>query len=267
VAELSRANEDEAFITGNGIAARCRHVLNYQELTVNDGVDNDWWFCKADFLEYFFSELAPDDGFVLFSHNSDRRIGRRFRRELRRRRLVAWFAQNPALVHPKLRALPIGVANPTWPIGDTTVFRRVQATPPPKTELFDVSFVVDTNPDERTYCLEQTGLRLAPRRPFPEHVRRLASAYFCISPRGNGIDTHRTWEALYLRTIPVVTRSLVTEHHPDVPMIVLNDWSEFGSVRFSPELYRHTWGEWGPEELGLDSYLRGVEEAVRELRT
>lgn len=112
VARLSAAPPDEGFITGNGIAARCRYVLNYDALRVNQHVDNDWWFCKADFLEYFFAEVAPSEEFVLFSHNSDRAIGRRFRRELRRRRLVAWFAQNPTFEHPKLRALPIGIANP-----------------------------------------------------------------------------------------------------------------------------------------------------------
>jgi hypothetical protein len=51
VARLSLTPDDESFITGNGFAAQCRHVLNYDVLTVNEHVQNDWWFCKADFLE------------------------------------------------------------------------------------------------------------------------------------------------------------------------------------------------------------------------
>jgi hypothetical protein len=263
--ELSAAPADDWFITGNGIARCCRYVLNYGELSVNEGVDNSWWFCKSDFLEYFFRELAPKEPFVLFTHNSDRTIGEGFLRELRRPRLIAWFAQNPGVEHPKLRALPIGIANPRWRHGDQAVLRRVQLAERPKRELFDVSFVVESNEAERRYCLEQTGLRLAERVGHEAYLERLASARFCLSPRGNGIDTHRTWEALYLRTVPIVTRNLVTDHHPDLPMIVLDDWSQFRSLDFSPELYEQTIGDWSPSMLRLDSYLDRVERTIREL--
>ena len=37
-----------------------------------------------------------------------------------------------------------------------------------------------------------------------------------ISPNGNGIDCVRTWESLYVGTVPLVPRSPVTEHHPDL---------------------------------------------------
>jgi len=265
VAARSRAPEDESFITGNGLAARCRYVLNYGPLVVNEDRDNDWWFVNGDSLEYFFRNHAPDR-FVLLSHNSDREIGRRFLRELRRPRLVAWFAQNPVLEHPKLRALPVGVANPYWPHGDQAALRAAQAASAEKSRLFDVSFNVETNPSVRRYCLEQTGLELAPQRPFPEYLEGLARSWFCVSPRGNGIDCMRTWEALYLKTIPVVTRSLVTEHHADLPLVVLDDWSEFRSIDFSPELYRRLWGDWDPAELRLDRYCRRIEERVAELR-
>jgi hypothetical protein len=266
IAELSVAPGDDSFLTGNGLAAHCRYVLNFDVLEVNERVDNDWWFCKADFLEYFFADLRPDDDFVLFSHNSDRTIGRRFRRRLRRKNLIAWFAQNPVLRHERLRALPIGIANPTWPHGDQAALSRVQAVAPAKRELFDVSFSLATNPGERAYCLEQTGLTLAPPIGYPEYLERLASAYFCISPAGNGIDSHRTWEALCSRTIPVVTRSLVTEHHADFPFVVLEEWSQFRSIDFTPELYAEIWRDWDPAALRLDRYLKRVDTTIAALR-
>jgi hypothetical protein len=266
VADFSRAPASERFITGNGIAARCRYVINYDDVTVNENVRNDWWFCKADYLEYFFAEHAPRDPFVLFSHNSDRAIGKRFRRELRRRALVAWFAQNPLLEHPKLHALPIGIANPRWPHGDQAELARVQDAQLPKSALFDASFDAGTNPVERQYCLQQTRLELAPRVPFPQYLERLASAFFCISPNGNGIDCVRTWEALYLRTIPIVTRSRITDDHHDLPLIVLDDWSQFGSLDFSPKLYERTIGAWSADALRLDRYLERVERIIAVAR-
>jgi hypothetical protein len=247
------------FLSGNGIAARCRYVLNYDVLSVNEDVENDWWFCKADFLEFFFREIAPREPFVLFSHNADRTIDRRFARRLRNRHLRAWFAENAAFHHPKLFALPLGIANPRWPHGDGAALAEAQRTPVEKTQLFNTSFALDTNPEGRSYCLEQTGLPLGTRRPFPEYLLDLKGAYFCVAPRGNGIDTHRLWEALYVGTVPVATRSVLTEQHPDLPLVVLDDWADFRSIDFSPELYRERWSEFDPDSLRLDAYLRRIE--------
>jgi hypothetical protein len=241
-------------------------VLNYGVPAVNEHIENDWWFCKADLLEHFFAELAPDSPFVLFSHNGDRTIDRRFKRPLRRRSLVAWFAANAALADPKLFALPLGIANPVWPHGDVGTLEAVQRAEIPKVRLFDVSFSVQTNRAERLRCLGATGLELDAPAPFPEYLERLASSHFCLAPRGNGIDTHRIWEGLYVGTIPVVTRSVLTDQHPDLPLVVLDDWSEFRSVGFSPELYQRTWGDWRPDELRLDRYLERVARALEGLR-
>jgi len=263
---LTATPKDEAFITGNGIAARCRFVLNYDVFRVNKRGRDGWWFCKADYLEYFFARYAPSEPFVLFSHNSDRAIDESFQAELDDDRLVAWFAQNPVFEHPKLRALPIGLSNPYWPHGDQKALKAVQAARLPKTELFDVSFNPETNRAERLRCLTETGLQAASRVPYRDYLRRLASAYFCISPNGNGIDCVRTWEALYLRAIPVVTRSLLTEQHADLPLLVLDDWSEFRSIDFGPELYRRLWRDWDPDEIRLDRYFARIEGAIAGLR-
>ena len=77
------------------------------------------------------------------------------------------------------------------------------------------------------------------------------------------MDTHRVWEALYLRTIPVVTRTVLTDQHPDVPMIVLDDWADFRRVELTPELYAETWGAFDPQQLELDRYLEGVAAIIR----
>ena len=260
-ASLGLTSHDSQFITGNGVAARCRYVLNYGELEVNEAVDNDWWFCKVDFLEHFFRELAPDRPFVLFSHNGDRSIRRWFAAYLRRRNLVACFAANVAFRHRKLFAIPLGIANPAWPHGDIAALEAAQNAPVAKERLFDVSFRVETNPRERLRCLAETGLELDPPRAFADHLARLASSYFCISPRGNGIDTHRTWEALYLGTVPVVTRSVLTDQHPHLPWVVLDDWSEFRSIDFSGDLYERVWNDFDRTQIGLDRYfdrIRGI---------
>jgi hypothetical protein len=267
IADLSRVEPYTEFITGNGYASRCRYVLNYDVLSVNEEIENDWWFCKSDWLEYFFRELAPDSPFVLFTANSDRPIGRTFARQLDRPTLLAWFGNNVAFEHPKLFAVPLGLGDPSGAHGHAgEAVRAARRASLPKNRLFEVSFDVKTNPEERLHCLAETRLELDPPASTPEYLRRLASSYFCVAPRGNGIDTHRVWEAIYLGTVSVVTRSVLTDQHPELPLVVLDDWSEFGSIAFTPELYAKTWGNWQPAELTLDGYLRRVSRKLQKLR-
>ena len=54
----------------------------------------------------------------------------------------------------------------------------------------------------------------------------LARHKFVFSPRGNGLDCHRTWEALYLRTIPIVLRVEGMRYFEDLPIYFVDDWSE-----------------------------------------
>ena len=48
---------------------------------------------------------------------------------------------------------------------------------------------------------------------------------FVPSPAGNGIDCHRTWEALYLGAVPVVLRSEYFGEN-SWPVLVVDSWSE-----------------------------------------
>jgi hypothetical protein len=141
----------------------------------------------------------------------------------------------------------------------------VQAQGLAKTILFDASYDISTYPPAREYCRDQTGIEPGPRRDYEPYLRDLASSYFCIAPRGNGIDTHRVWEALYLRTVPVVTRSILTDQHPYLPLVVLDDWSQFDRVDFSRGLYEQLTTDWDPDVLRLDRYLERVEDALLQI--
>ena len=61
---------------------------------------------------------------------------------------------------------------------------------------------------------------------LPTVYRRNRHYPLWLSPRGNGIDCHRTWEALYLDAIPIVWHSTLDPLYADLPIIVINDSSE-----------------------------------------
>jgi len=49
---------------------------------------------------------------------------------------------------------------------------------------------------------------------------------FVFSTRWNGIDTHRLWESLYLRTIPIVKRCIGMEDFNDLPILFIKNWED-----------------------------------------
>jgi hypothetical protein len=49
---------------------------------------------------------------------------------------------------------------------------------------------------------------------------------FVLSPPGNGIDCHRTYEAIALGCIPIVKSSPLDPLYEGLPVIIVQDWSE-----------------------------------------
>ncbi|MEI8300523.1 MAG: hypothetical protein WCG10_02780 [Chlamydiota bacterium] len=49
---------------------------------------------------------------------------------------------------------------------------------------------------------------------------------FSISPHGNGLDCHRTWEDLILGCIVIVKTSPLDALYRDLPVVIVQDWDE-----------------------------------------
>ena len=49
---------------------------------------------------------------------------------------------------------------------------------------------------------------------------------FVLSPHGNGLDCHRTWEALILGCIPVVRTSPIDSLYEGLPVLIVNEWHD-----------------------------------------
>jgi hypothetical protein len=56
--------------------------------------------------------------------------------------------------------------------------------------------------------------------------RRYAQYPFVVSTTGNGLDSHRTWELLYLGSIVITKTSSLDGLFKDLPVVIVNDWGE-----------------------------------------
>jgi hypothetical protein len=72
-----------------------------------------------------------------------------------------------------------------------------------------------------TICIDKpTGVNIS---ALPSIYARNRQYPFWLSPRGNGLDCHRTWEALYLDVIPIVWNSTLDPLYVDLPVIIIKD--------------------------------------------
>lgn len=251
-------DHSKPWYTANGLASRCRYVWNYAGFVEND-VDNHWAFAKTDVWDrnppYVAQARKLDVPYTaFFTANSDAPV------EYAVVTHVPWFTTNLAVKHSKIHSLALSIGNAPYGHGDTAAISRVLARPIEKQRLFFAQYAVQNNPSERSKCLAATGVPLDEYRPFESYLTEMRKSYFCISPAGAGIDCHRTWEALIVGTVPVVTRSLVAEEHSDWPVVILDDWSDFKAADFTKQRYADLWGDFQPEALHMDNYLNRLRE-------
>lgn len=150
-------------------------------------------------------------------------------------------------------SLPLGVTNDSCEtklhklFGDTSHLSAADSTP---FRLdFDGSiyanFNVETNRAVRGPLLEQLRLQganvempeLSPQGRI-QYLRNLRSHSLVPCPEGNGVDTHRLWETLYMGGTPVViSNKIVNSLIKDLPVIVLKNWEQLKDYRLMQELW------------------------------
>ena len=179
--------------------------------------------------------------FILITHNSDYNIidDSVTRNITSNPKLIKWFGQNVGYKHDKISFIPIGIANRMWPHG--RIFDMVEIKmQKPKNNMVFMNFCIDTNHEKRQNCyntLVSKNVEFLPNVTCAENLDRMKTYKFCICPEGNGFDTHRLWEALFFKCIPILIKNTFSEivsNTTKLPMILLNSWDEF-DISLLPE--------------------------------
>ena len=62
--------------------------------------------------------------------------------------------------------------------------------------------------------------------PRTETWKNMIEYAFVLSPFGNGMDCHRTWEALLCGCIPIVRSSVFNELFDGLPVLIVDKWED-----------------------------------------
>lgn len=150
---------------------------------------------------------------------------------------LIWFAQNVDIKHSRIYSLPIGFENSEW-FPETQKINTMKQIKDefrgnkkyPCMAIFNPS----THPQRikvlqyyysMSWCFTQPSINDG--HSFLSYIKTLAQSAFCVCPRGNGIDTHRLWEALFCNCIPIVERCVNIEFYEHkLPIFIVDDLTQ-----------------------------------------
>jgi len=190
-------------------------------------------------MDFFHYSESLNDQFVLITHNSDNCITQNISDYIDSNvpNLKAWFGQNIDCFNERIQSLPIGLENTkNWAKfskSDLLYDWSTKNIVPSK--LAYANFSLWTYPNERNRCYEfvknskfitNRCLHSVVQDEYENWINEVLDHKYVLCPRGNGIDTHRFWETLYLGRIPITKRNLNTRFYEDLPALYIDDWSE-----------------------------------------
>lgn len=228
----------EPYLSGDTFRKYCDHVFDIKDQANPETIKRgDIVFVCSDphFLNEFFQKYHPliKEPYILVTHNSDENITEKYKVYLESDKIYLWFAQNVAYIHPKLIPIPIGLENNVWQRHYVEMINSLiigGINQEEKRYLAYMNFSTGTNNAERlpayNYFNKTPFCYCSPRKGNVEYLRDVCHSIFIVSPHGNGLDCHRTWEALYLGAIPIVKRSTLDKMYEDLPVLIVDDWSE-----------------------------------------
>ncbi len=245
----------------------------------------------------FFTEILPKitDPFVLVSGDSDVSIPNHSLTEeklnsvLTDSRIGHWFCQNLIVRHPKMTPMPIGLDYHTiakegylhpWGSGcspreQEAILQKYVKDAPPLTNRYIHMYsnwhhslfgLIDRGERREAYekIPRETILyypTFTPRESAWDHQRNFA---FVASPSGGGLDCHRTWEALILGCIPVVKHSGIDQLYEDLPVLLIDDWSQLTQPFLLDNYNRIKDRSWNLDKLTLKYWVQKFREASQQ---
>lgn len=170
----------------------------------------------------------------LVTHNSDYSITEHIFNK-KPENIISWFSQNIDYKNSILKSIPIGLENSRWFIDldkKNKILNKILEPKIFKNYLY-INHNVNTFPQERLEPYQifnrkewVTIVNGFNGQNFEAYLDDVYNHKFVLAPRGNGIDTHRLWECLYLGSIPIVKRMTNNSFYEDLPICFVDKWSE-----------------------------------------
>lgn len=152
--------------------------------------------------------------------------------------IISVYSKNIKFMHPKLKPIPIGRDWRNTFENNRKIYVRTNLSK--YKNLAYLNFSTETCKIVRekvlAMFLEKNWVTI--RQPFKygeyqiSHSLYLEEIYnhkFCFSPVGKALDCYRTWDTLFVKSIPIVDWNQQVSNYLNLPILFTNTWEEISS--------------------------------------
>jgi hypothetical protein len=204
------------------------------EITNLNISDNSIIFCTTFMVNHLFDILKKDNSLknlILITHQGDDLINKKkFSRKPDS--IKKWFTPNISYINNGLTSIPLGIANYSMKnLNETDISNSNNSYFDKKDYGLYVNFQKNTNNKERGEIYDKLQNKSWVKTDNPDldltdYKSNIKNSSFVISPWGNGVDTHRFWETLYLGSIPITKNHTTFSAASNLPVLFVNDYNE-----------------------------------------
>ena len=244
-------NEDFEYIT-----YRLKNLTIYE---------NDVIFCHSDYIDTLFYHLRKVKNLKnikIITNQTDSLISKKLFQK-KPRCVSTWYAVNVGFEHKQLIPVPLGLASRFSKKNLTEDYFKEVVT---KNDYMKkdinlyVNFQVNTNFVERSNLYKIFTGHDWVTQNFPDndnnkYHQSLKEATFILCPWGNGVDTHRLWEALYSGSIPVTKQHVTYKSVEDLPILFVDDYREITYELLEQFLKNLDINKFNIEKLSLNYWI------------
>ena len=198
---------------------------------------------------------------ILITSDGDRAVPSSYNKDLvekilSNKKIIKWYTQNydGSLVHPKLKYYPIGLDMHTKKWLNISYFDKFRSDETIRNNKFNYYMSIRNNKiNKKNRIFSDSHLSLShPRRKemyqilknnkmvdflnekvdHLEIMKKYSEYRFVLSPRGNGLDCHRTWEVFLLGSIVITETSSLDEMYikNNLPVIILKNFNDLNRI-------------------------------------
>jgi hypothetical protein len=172
----------------------------------------------------------------------------------------------------KVFALPLGITNNTNEsqmhivCGNLDSMIEVMNEAKQDKNLVYMNFNISTYPQERQQVFNlfenkewvTKGIIKNTLEGRTIFLREIRNHTFVLCPRGNGVDTHRLWETLYMGSIPIVKRDIALSDFEDLPICFINSWEDITVEFLQKEKDRILSNIWNTDKLKISYWINNI---------
>ena len=167
-----------------------------------------------------------------------------------------WYGTNNESSDPRIISIPLGMQT-NCRTNCVDIMAEVVQEPKVDMNTVYMNFNIDTWIGERFvtyhYLHNQPWVTYeSHNQEYIQYCRQIRNSRFVVCPRGNGYDTHRLWETLYLGSIPIVRNHATYSQFNELPIVQIHSWSDLSEDYLEMEYERIMSTEWNFEKLSMD---------------